>query len=143
MKPKNTQKLMETLKNSSLDDFKKYSSDNIKNDNFVSLIDSHIDQKNIKRKDLFIKANISEKSGYKILSGEIKTKNRDRLLRILISLELKLDEMQTALKLYGFSPLYPKVKRDSLIILTINNGIRSVDEVNEILLEHNFEELHQ
>ena len=104
-------------------------------------MDTLISRKRLKRQDIFQKADLPQKYGYKLLSGERRTTNRDKLLRIFIAMNMTLKETQRALMLYGLSALYPKKKRDAIIIIAINQGISSVDTVNEWLCEHGEEEL--
>lgn len=108
---------------------------------FVTYISEIIEKKGLKRKDIFQKADIPHKYGYKLLNEESHTINRDYLLRIFISMEMTLKETNRALALYGFPSLYPKLKRDVVLIIAINKEIFSVDEVNEWLAENEEPEL--
>ena len=45
---------------------------------------------------------------------------------------LSVNETNSVLKIAGLSPLYPKIKRDSIIIINMNNN-KSVVEINEAL----------
>jgi hypothetical protein len=85
---------------------------------------------------------LPQKYGYKLLSGETHTTDRDKLLRIFIAMNMTLKETQRALELYGLATLYPKKKRDAIIIIAINKGISSVDIVNEWLTEQGESELN-
>jgi predicted transcriptional regulator len=99
-------------------------------------MDLLISDKKLKRQDIFQKADMPQKYGYKLLSGESHTIDRDKLLRIFIAMNMTLKETQRALTLYGMPILYPKLKRDAIIIIALNKGISSVDTVNEWLIEH-------
>ena len=48
-------------------------------------------------------------------------------------MEMTLKETQRALKLYGMSELYPKIKRDVLLIVAIGQKTYDIDQVNDIL----------
>ncbi|MGL5259063.1 MAG: hypothetical protein ACRC7V_03035 [Lachnospiraceae bacterium] len=139
MEQKNTSNLLNILKTSSKSNLTSFEEKHLKNieTNFVSYIDTLIDQKNLKRKDIFQKADLPQKYGYKLLTGECHTKDRDKLLRIFLAMKLTLKETQRALALYGMPALYPKYKRDALLIIAINQGISSVDTINEWLLDEN------
>ncbi len=69
------------------------------------------------------------------------TKNREVIIKISLAGHILLDEINTALKLYGMIPLYAKDQRDACIIVAVNNRIYEIDEIDEILKEHNFESL--
>lgn len=49
-------------------------------------------------------------------------------------MEMSLKEAQRALKLYGMSELYPKIKRDVLLIVAFGQKIYDIDHINDILI---------
>ena len=57
---------------------------------------------------------------------------RDKVLAIAIGLKLSIDETQKALKLAGLNELYPKSKRDSIIIYAINKKMNVMDTNAEL-----------
>ena len=108
---------------------------------FYSFMRKKLKENGISQKVLFLKADISETYGYKLLSGEKRTRQRDVILRLLIASKMNLDEVQSALHKYGIEELYPKNKRDALIIMCINEKRDSVLQVNEILESNGFDAL--
>ena len=56
-------------------------------------------------------------------------------------MDLSIDETNSLLKLAGLSPLYPRIKRDSIIIINMNNK-KSVVEINEELYNEGEETLN-
>ncbi len=69
---------------------------------------------------------------YQILSGK-KTPSRDKLLRLLIGMNVSFKNCQVMLRLYGHAELSPRIARDSIIIYSINNQL-SLDSVQQELL---------
>ena len=69
------------------------------------------------------------------------TKNRDVILKICLAGHFLLDEINTALKLYGMIPLYAKDKRDACIIVAVNNRIYDIDDVDEMLKKQSLDTL--
>ena len=108
---------------------------------FTAYMDDLIRVRKLKRQDIFQRADLPQKYGYKLLSGECHTTDRDKLLRLFIAMGLSLREVQRGLKLYGMSELYPKFARDAVLIIAINQGVRDVDTVNEWLSEEGEREL--
>ena len=108
---------------------------------FSGYMDSIIKRKKLRRQDIFQKADLPQKYGYKLLRGETHTTDRDKLLRIFIAMNMTLKETQRALSLYGMPQLYAKKKRDAMLINAFNKGMSSVDDVNEYLAEKGEEEL--
>jgi hypothetical protein len=98
-------------------------------------------QKNISQQLTFLKADIPEKYGYKLLSGEKRTRQRDVILRICYAAELTLEETQRALKKYGLPELYAKVPRDAFLMVVFNDRPGSVIDVNSLLKEKGFDTL--
>lgn len=108
---------------------------------FPTYMNEIITEKKLKRQDIFQRADIPQKYGYKLLNGDTHTTNRDRLLRIFIAMGMSLKEVQRALTIYGMPILYPKNQRDAIIIIAINKEITSVDTVDEWLEEYREEPL--
>lgn len=100
-------------------------------------------EKGILQQDVFANADISEGYGYKIISEEKHTRQRDTIIRICLGAGFTLDEMQRALKIYGMSPLYPRSARDSVILAAVNTGVTNVAEVNSLLEKYNESPLRQ
>lgn len=136
---KDTETLMDILKTSSPSEVKDYMNDIFSDGEatFPNYFDFLLKKKHLKRQDVLIKANLPQKYGYKILTGEAHTSDRDKIIRICLSMEMSLKETQRALKLYGMSELYPKIKRDVLLIFAIGKKIYNIDQVNELLLTEN------
>ena len=88
-----------------------------------------------------MKADIPERYGYKLLSGEKHTRQRDVILRICYASELTLKETQRALRKYGMPELYAKISRDAMIMIAFNERPGSIIDVNALLKEHGMEPL--
>lgn len=142
-KETSTSGLLNVLRSTRIDQFSQYRKEHLEQEpqSFVVYIDRLIEQKRLKRQDVFQRADLDQKYGYKLLTGERHTNDRDKLLRIFLAMKLTLKQTQRGLELYGLPALYPKRSRDALLMICINQGISSVDEVNEILKEHGEEEL--
>ena len=98
-----------------------------------------LDEKRIKRKDIYLFADVSESYGEKILSMTKHTTNRDLILRLCIAGHFTWDETNRALKLYGMNELYAKDPRDACIITAINNRIYNPDDIDGILSRRGLE----
>ena len=95
-----------------------------------------IRENGLTQQDVFIRADMSESYGYKILSQEKHTTQRDTILRLCIAARLTLEETQRALKMYGMSPLYSRVSRDAVLMVALNEGTADITDVNILLQEH-------
>ena len=92
-----------------------------------------LDEKNIKLKDVYSFAGVSESYGSKILTMEKHTKNRDLIIRLCIAGHFSWEETNRALKLYGLTELYAKDPRDACLIVAINNRKYDLAEVDDML----------
>ena len=93
-------------------------------------------KKKISQKEVFIRADLDDRYGYKLISGEKQTQQRDTILRICLAAEFTLVEAQEALVLYGMAPLYQKIRRDTAFIVAFSNRIYDIHEVDAILREN-------
>lgn len=110
---------------------------------FSAYMRKKLKEKGIKQQEVFLAADIPEGYGYKLISEEKHTRQRDVILRLCIAAHFELREVQQALKLYGFAPLYPRIRRDSAMIVAINNGISEPSMVNELLKKYELPELYE
>ena len=138
-----TSTLMDVLRSADIKDITQYSRDYLQEGttSFASYMDALIAAKGLKRQDIFQQADIPQKYGYKLLTGESHTNDRDKILRLFLAMNLSLKEVRRGLELYGMPMLYPKIKRDAILIIAFNRGCTSVDDVNRLLAEHGEPEL--
>lgn len=146
MSEKNTQDLENVLGSTHVKSFDSYCKDNAKilmndEDAFSVYMKNIFKDKNITQQVVFLKADIPERYGYKLLSGEKRTRQRDIILRICYAAEMTLEETQRALKKYKMPTLYAKIPRDALLMIIFNERPGSIIEVNAILKEHSMEAL--
>ncbi len=134
MKKKDTNELMDELIQS--DNTDEYCSKNAQfmvNDKISIYLNNILENKRLVKSKIIKKTELSEVQCYQIFDGRRKP-SRDSLLSICIAMELSLDETQQMLKTGGFAPLYPKNKRDVIIIKGIQNNL-SVAQINERLYD--------
>lgn len=141
----NTRELADILGKTHVTDFEKYCKENRESmnedDSFYVYIKNLLVQKKITQQMVFLRADIPERYGYKLLSGEKHTKQRDIILRICYAGHLSLDETQWALKKYEMPELYAKIPRDALLMIIFNERPGGIIEVNGLLKENGMEPL--
>ena len=134
MLKKPTDDLMnELLKANNIKEYLKENSKYMVSDEIATYLNNIIAKKGLVKSEVIKKTEFSEVMGYQIFSGT-RQPSRDSLICICNAMELSLDETQSLLKIAGFSALYPKIKRDSIIILGFNEG-KPVNKINESLYE--------
>lgn len=110
-------------------------------DSFSTFIKDCLKEHKISQQLAFLRADVPERYGYKLLAGEKRTRQRDVILRICYGGELSLKETQMVLKLYEMPELYARIPRDALIMIIFNERPGSVIDVNELLRKNGFEPL--
>lgn len=142
MQQESTGHLMNVLKDVDQAGIEKFSEEHLSAlPTFASYMDEFISAHECNRREIIRKADFPEKYGYKLLSGENHTSERDYVLRFCITLGMNLKQTQRALELNGMRPLYPKDRRDMVLIVALNTEMCDVDKVNELLSRHQCEAL--
>ena len=85
-----------------------------------------VEEKGLQKADVIRKSNIQTNYAYQIFSG-LKIPSRDKLIALCFGLELGLSEAQTLLKYAGYAQLYPRIKRDSIIIKALEKHMDVID----------------
>lgn len=138
MNEKSTVELEQILGRTHAKDFSDYCKKNkesVSDDEkvFVEYFKILIKEKGLTQQKVFLRADVPERYGYKLLSGEKRTKQRDVILRICYAAEFTLKETQRALRKYGLPELYAKVPRDALLMIAFNERPGTILDVNELL----------
>lgn len=90
-------------------------------------------EKGVLQQNVFLAADLSENYGYKLISEEKHTINRDTILRLCLAAGFSMSETQEALVLYGMAPLYVRFPRDVVFLTAIRHRIRDVHQVNALM----------
>jgi hypothetical protein len=146
MQEKDTNELENTLGKTHLSDYDKYLKNNkdsmlSESNSFSTYVKELMNKKKIKQQEVFLKADVPERYGYKLLSGEKHTKQRDVIVRICYAAEFTLSETQRALRKYGMAELYAKDERDAMIMIAFNERPGSIIDVNTMLKTHGLQPL--
>lgn len=130
---KTTAELMEELK------YKDQPVQEYWEDNAPSMIEVNLKNfwSDLVRRSGMTKSDIINKSDfgyvyfYDVINGR-KIPSRDKIVKLILAMHLTLDDCQAALKYCGRSILYPRVKRDSVLIYGLVHRL-SIFEVSELL----------
>jgi len=110
-------------------------SDSFINASVTEKLNKLIIEKSISKAAAIKNAEINEIYGYQLFAGKRKP-SRDTLLCLCVGLALNVDESQQLLKEAEYAPLYPKRKRDSVILFGIQKN-SGVSEINDCLYSLN------
>lgn len=131
------QKLMEAP---SLDQFLSENQDSFNRDSVCELLNRLFQKRRISKATLAKQSGMSEVYLHQVFSGR-RNPSRSRLLCLYFGLNASLEETQDLLKQCGFAQLYPKDRRDAIILYGILNGM-DLFAVNDKLFAENEETLY-
>ena len=92
-------------------------------------------EKGLLQQNVFLGADLSENYGYKLISGEKRTRRRDTVLRLCLAARFRPPELREALTLYGMAPLHARLPRDAVLLTAAQNGIFELGELNRLLID--------
>ena len=139
---KSTTELLNELKNfDSFKEYEKINKNSMINKTLSQYLCDLLEEKHLKKSEVIRKGELNESYAYQMFSGVKSTPSKDKLICLSIGMDLSVDETNSLLKLAGLSPLYPRIKRDSIIIINMNNK-KSVVEINEELYNEGEETLN-
>lgn len=135
---KKTEDLMEQLKleNSTYEEYLYNNENCFLNTDISQFWKKVIAESNMKKNDIINKADIGYTFFYDIIKGK-KHPSRDMLIKILFVMGCDTDIFQEALRIYEWAALYPKIRRDSILIYAINHNY-SLNQT-AVILENNGE----
>ena len=144
---KETEELKKILKSARLGDYDAYCDENddsmgVGETAFGVYVKEILHERGLTQQNVFLEADIAERYGYKLLSGEKRTRRRDVILRICYAARMTLDETQRALKKYEMPELYAKNPRGALLMIIFNERPGGIIEVNKLLIKNKQAPLH-
>jgi len=137
----NTQELLKVLGKPDIEysEFLEIGQDSFVENNLIQFWTQQREKCELLNSDVINRADIGYTFFYDIINGK-KKPSREKLIRIFLAMSFTLAECQCALRIYCYSELYAKNKRDSIFIYAINHNL-SVAKLNELLKENGEEEL--
>lgn len=146
MYKKKTRELEEMLEHthpSELMEYMEGNKDEVLSDDrdFMRYMNEKLKEKHLQKQNVLLNADISQGYGYKLLTEEKVTKQRDIILRICYAAEFTLAEVQQALKIYRMDTLYARDPRDALIMTCFNQRPGTIIDINELLVSNNMKPL--
>ena len=131
---KSTQELLKTLQ--SKQDIRSYLEENQKellSNSLPQLLEELLQQKQLTKAKVIERANLDRVYAYQIFSG-MRSPSRDKLLQLCLGMKTTVEEAQQLLHAAGQAPLYPRDKRDSILLFAFHQQI-SVIDVNSLLAD--------
>lgn len=131
---KNTQELLELLKNTkNIEDYLREESDSLQELSLSEYLAYLLTEKKLKKSQCIRDANLQRNYGYQIFAGE-RVPSRDKIISLCFAMKLTLRETHSLLCATGYPDLYPRDKRDSILIFALEREL-TVMETDELLYE--------
>ena len=103
---------------------------------FADYMREKFKEKGILQQNVFLAADLPERYGYKLISEQKHTTQRDTILRLCLAARFDLNETDEALILYDMAPLHARIPRDAAFIVAIQNRVYDIHDVDAILREN-------
>lgn len=138
---KSTEDLLEELQNENckIDEYLKGNGESFVYDKIKDFWEAAIEKSGYSKSNIINKSDFSYCYFYDVINGR-KIPGRDKIIRLILTMKLSVDECQEALRISGRSALYPRIKRDSIILFAISNGL-SIYQLSELLANAGEEQL--
>ena len=88
----------------------------------------------LSKPEVLRRAEINDIYGYQLFAGS-RRPSRDKLVALCVGFGLSDERTQQLLKAVGFAPLYPKHRRDSILLFGLQKGY-TILQINHLLYEH-------
>lgn len=130
---KSTSELMKELEKEeiSLEEYFKNNPYTIENSDLKAHWHNLIEKSGLSSFDIINRSEFAYAYYYEVVGGK-RIPSRDKIIRLILAMHLSLDDCQKTLRICGLSELYPRFRRDSIIIYAINHEL-TVFELNELL----------
>ena len=141
MLEKNTSDLQqELLSKPNLDRILSENAASFQQESATALLNRLYERTGLSKITLAKRSGMSEIYVHQILSGR-RSPSRGRLICLCYGLNATLDETQELLKLYGLAQLYPRNRRDAILIYGLTHNV-SVQDINDRLFAEDEETLY-
>lgn len=129
----------ELMSSANLDQFLSENGENFNSGSVCDLLNRLFQKRTLSKAALAKQSSMSEVYLHQVFAGR-RTPSRSRLLCLCFGLSATLEETQELLKQCGLAQLYPKSRRDAIILYGIANGM-NLFAVNDKLFAENEETL--
>ena len=138
---KSTEDLLEELQNENckIDEYLKGNGESFVYDKIKDFWETAIEKSGYSKSNIINKSDVSYCYFYDVINGR-KIPGRDKIIRLILTMHLSVDECQEALRISGRSALYPRIRRDAIILFAISNGY-SIYQLSELLADSGEEPL--
>ena len=103
---------------------------------FDQMIRSLCEERGLVPEQVILRAEIDRTYGHQLFSG-VRRPSRDKVIQLALGMELGVEDTQKLLRAAGKSELYPRLKREAVILYCLRKGA-SVLDTQELLSRYGF-----
>ena len=119
----NTNTLMKRLfKAADLDTYLEGNESNLQSPDFYALLKQYCEKRKTLPAQVIEHSQIERTYGHQLFNGT-RRPSRDKVLQLALGLGLSVEETQRLLRAAGKSPLYPRLKRDAVILYALQKKL--------------------
>lgn len=132
---KETKEMLEQLKRAhSLDGYLAENTAEMVDGTLPTHLNALLEETGLSKSEVLRRAEINDIYGYQLFAGS-RRPSRDKLVALCVGFGISDERTQQLLKAVGFAPLYPKNRRDSILLFGLQKGY-TVLQINNMLYEH-------
>ena len=132
---KETKEMLEQLKRAdSLDGYLAENTAEMVDSAIPAHLETLLAETGLTKSEVLRRAEINDIYGYQLFAGS-RRPSRDKLVALCVGFGLSDERTQQVLKAVGFAPLYPKHRRDSVLLFGLQKGY-TVLQINNLLYEY-------
>ncbi|MCL2773689.1 MAG: hypothetical protein FWD71_10100 [Oscillospiraceae bacterium] len=125
--------LANLLKTNNIVSFIKNNNDNMETRSLTDYLRDLCNEKGVVQEHIILRSDIDRTYGHQIFRG-LHSPSRDKTIQLAFGFGLNVEETQVLLRHANHNALYPKLKRDAVIIFCLNRN-KTVVETQELLYE--------
>lgn len=136
---KTTEQLINEIRHTeSMESFLRENEGNFQSTSLAGFLQQMLKQYGLEKSKVLARAEMKDNNyGYELFRDDTKKPSRDKLIQLCMGFPLELEDVQKALISAKLSPLYPRDKRDAIIMIGIQKKY-TVNQLNTILDENEF-----
>ncbi len=119
--------------NCKINDFLRKNDEEFVNEDIKTFWDKLIDKSGFSKSNIINRSDFNYRHFYDCTCGR-KMPTKDKVVRLALAMKLSIEECQEALKISGRAPLYPRIRRDSILIYAVEHHL-TILKCNEMLGE--------
>jgi transcriptional regulator with XRE-family HTH domain len=125
--------LSRILKTNNIANLMKNNDNNMESRTLAGYLQDLCKEKGVVQEHIILRSDIDRTYGHQIFRG-LHAPSRDKIIQLAFGFGLNVEETQGLLRQAKYSALYPKLKRDAVIIFCLNKQ-KTIIETQELLYE--------